>query len=80
MATSSGDSRAICQQTAELIKQVRAEAGLNQSQLAQLVGVSQAYVSQLESGRANPTILVLKRIFSRLGLHVVLIANGGEGN
>jgi transcriptional regulator with XRE-family HTH domain len=41
------------------IRRYRGEAGLSQEQLAERMGVDRAYVSGLELGRRNPTILTL---------------------
>lgn len=37
------------------LKEVRAEQGLSQSQLAALVGVSRNTISSIETGQFNPT-------------------------
>ena len=37
------------------LKEVRAEKGLSQSQLAEMVGVSRNTVSSIETGQFNPT-------------------------
>lgn len=37
------------------LKVARAEAGLSQSELAQLVGVSRQTISSIETGQFNPT-------------------------
>ena len=42
----------------------RESAGMTQAELAELCGVSQAYISKLESGEANPTIGKLGSIFA----------------
>ena len=44
----------------------RESRGLSQSQLAELCGVSQAYISKLESGEANPTIGKIGSIFAAM--------------
>lgn len=41
------------------IRTLRLEAGLSQEELAASVGVDQAYISRLEAGEKNPTILTL---------------------
>lgn len=41
------------------VRRLRGEAGLSQEGLAVLMGVDRAYVSGLELGRRNPTILTL---------------------
>lgn len=47
---------------AEYILRRRRELGLTQAQLAQLAGVSQAYISRLEKGRLDPRLSTFKRI------------------
>ena len=44
----------------------RQERGLSQQELADLLGVSKAYVVRLESGEANPSIAKAGRIFAAL--------------
>ena len=46
----------------------RQERGLTQQELADLLGVSKAYVVRLESGDANPSIAKAGRIFAALWL------------
>ena len=46
----------------------RQERGLSQQELADLLGVSKAYVVRLESGDANPSIAKAGRIFAALWL------------
>lgn len=46
----------------------RQERGLSQQELADLLGVSKAYVVRLESGDANPSIAKAGRIFAVLWL------------
>ena len=44
----------------------RESAGMTQSELAEVCGVSQAYISKLESGEANPTIGKIGAIFAAM--------------
>ena len=46
----------------------RQERGMTQQELADLLGVSKAYVVRLESGEANPSIAKAGRIFAALWL------------
>ena len=53
---------------------LREEAGLTQEQLAERCGLSQQYLSGLESGRRNPTVVTLYEIAAALGVsHVELV-------
>ena len=44
----------------------RERAGMTQAELAEICGVSQAYISKLESGEANPTIGKIGGIFAAM--------------
>lgn len=46
------------------------QAGISQSQLAEQVGVTQSYISQICAGKKVPTIATLTRISDALGLSV----------
>ena len=50
------------------IKQARRRLGLSQETLALQADVDRTYVSQLERGIANPSILILYRISTVLGM------------
>ena len=46
----------------------RESVGMTQEELAEVCGVSQAYISKLESGEANPTIGKMGAIFAAMWL------------
>jgi len=50
------------------VKRIRQEKGLTQEQLAELSGFSQQYLSGLEQGRRNPTIVSLYELATALGV------------
>jgi transcriptional regulator with XRE-family HTH domain len=53
---------------------LRKEAGLTQEQLAERSGLSQQYISGLERGRRNPTVVTLYELAGALGVsHVELV-------
>lgn len=53
---------------------LRHERGLTQEQVAELSGLSQQYLSDLERGRRNPTIITLYELAQALGIsHVALV-------
>lgn len=53
---------------------IRKERGLTQEQLAERSGLSQQYLSGLERGGRNPTIVTLYEIAAALGVsHVDLV-------
>ena len=50
------------------VKRLRMAAGLTQAALAERMGVDRAYVSGLELGQRNPTIVTLWHISKALGV------------
>jgi transcriptional regulator with XRE-family HTH domain len=46
---------------------LRKAAGLTQEQLAERSGFSQQYISKLEQGRRNPTVVTLYELAAGLG-------------
>ncbi|MEA3030149.1 MAG: hypothetical protein QOG13_1474 [Sphingomonadales bacterium] len=53
---------------------LRREAGLTQEQLAERCGLSQQYLSDLERGKLNPTVVTLYELATALGVsHVELV-------
>ena len=56
---------------------LRREAGLTQEQVAELSGFSQQYISGLEQGRRNPTVVTLFELAQALEVQPqVLLAAG----
>jgi transcriptional regulator with XRE-family HTH domain len=50
------------------VRKLRTAAGLSQAELAERMGVDRAYVSGLELGQRNPTIVTLWHITKALGV------------
>lgn len=50
------------------VKRLRIVAGLSQAELAERMGVDRAYVSGLELGQRNPTIVTLWHVAQALGV------------
>ena len=56
------------------VKRLREKKGLTQEQFAEISGFSQQYISSLERGRRNPTIITVYELSVALGVnHVDLI-------
>ena len=54
-----------------LLKAVRRQRGLTQSQLAKLAQTSQAYIAYLERGeKKNPSLMILRRLAKALKVTV----------
>lgn len=54
----------------EIIRTRRKELGVDQKTLARISGVSTHALSDLESGKGNPTLATLLRILDPLGLEL----------
>lgn len=48
----------------------RKEMGLTQKQLSELTGITQADISKLENGNANPSLKTLQRLAAAMGKSV----------
>lgn len=70
----------IAEQVAILVRGIRKNAGLNQSELAERCGLSQGRISQIEKGIAEPSIFAMVRIIEACGSRprLVAVAPGGE--
>jgi transcriptional regulator with XRE-family HTH domain len=49
------------------VRRIRGERGLTQEQFAERSGFSQQYISDLERGRRNPTVVSLFELAQALG-------------
>lgn len=59
------------QHLAAVLRQIRQEAGLTQSQLAEAISQSQSYVSKYESGEQRLDITELEAICTAVGISLV---------
>ncbi|HZP09414.1 helix-turn-helix transcriptional regulator [Methyloceanibacter sp.] len=50
-------------------RKIRLAKGLTQEQLAERSGFSQQYISDLERGRRNPTVVSVYELAQALGVH-----------
>ena len=65
----------------ERVSQLRQLQGLTLEQLAAASGVSRSMLSQIERGRANPTLAVTQRIARTFGISIgELVDDPGAGN
>ncbi len=65
---------------ADKIKNFRLENRMTLRQLADRAGVTAAYLSQLERGLANPSLMILKKIASALETNIVNLFLESESN
>jgi transcriptional regulator with XRE-family HTH domain len=56
------------------VRRIRLEKGLTQEQFAERSGFTQQYISDLEQGKRNPTVVTLFELAQALGVaHVALV-------
>ena len=56
------------------VRRLRQKKGLTQEQFAEVSGFSQQYISSLENGRRNPTVVTLYELATALGIsHIELV-------
>ena len=56
------------------VRRIRQRKGLTQEVFAELSGFSQQYISSLEQGRRNPTVVTLYELATALGVnHIELV-------
>lgn len=60
------------------INRFREEQGLSLRKLAQMVNMDYAYICNIESGQANPTLDTLSKIAAGLDVEVVELFDGGS--
>lgn len=51
-------------------KRIRTEKGLSQVDIARNLGVSRGFVSNIESGKRNPTLSTITRLANALGVTI----------
>jgi transcriptional regulator with XRE-family HTH domain len=50
------------------VRRIRRKRGLTQEKFAEISGFSQQYISGLESGRRNPTVVTVYELATALGV------------
>jgi len=67
---------ALAQRLAERLKELRREAGLNQSEMARALGLSQPTLNRLESATQNTTLATLDTVCRSLHCDVASLFTG----
>src|SRR3989338_2792576 len=52
--------------TGEYLKLLRKKARLSQTELAKKIGISQAHIAKIETGKVNPTLHTVKKILAAI--------------
>ena len=62
------------------VRRVREKTGLTQEKLSEISGFSQQYISGLEQGRRNPTIVTLYELSQALGVSHTELLRGHKND
>ena len=71
------DTDAYLHRLGERVRMLRNQRGMSRKVLAQHAKVSERYLAQLETGKGNGSIVLLRRISRALGLPVTQLVNEG---
>jgi XRE family aerobic/anaerobic benzoate catabolism transcriptional regulator len=58
------------EQLGQRVRNMRALRGMSRKVLAKVSGISERYIAQLESGRGNVSIVLLRRVSNAMGAHL----------
>jgi XRE family transcriptional regulator, aerobic/anaerobic benzoate catabolism transcriptional regulator len=79
MTTQSDDPETgFLEQLGQRVRTMRALRGMSRKVLAKVSGISERYIAQLESGKGNVSIVLLRRVSNAMGAHLEDLIPDGE--
>ena len=66
------------EQLGQRVRTMRALRGMSRKVLARVSGISERYIAQLESGKGNVSIVLLRRVSNAMGAHLEDLIPAGE--
>ena len=72
----SNKEKALLKKIGQNLQKLRHQRGISQEQLAYDTDLDRTYISDIEQGKKNPTIIVLSRIADTLKVQIKDIING----
>jgi XRE family aerobic/anaerobic benzoate catabolism transcriptional regulator len=70
MTEASDPETGFLEQLGQRVRTMRALRGMSRKVLAKVSGISERYIAQLESGKGNVSIMLLRRVSSAMGAHL----------
>jgi XRE family aerobic/anaerobic benzoate catabolism transcriptional regulator len=70
MSETLNSETAFLEQLGQRVRTMRALHGMSRKVLAKVSGISERYIAQLESGKGNVSIVLLRRLSSAMGAHL----------
>jgi len=78
MTESSDPETGFLEQLGQRVRTMRALRGMSRKVLAKVSGISERYIAQLESGKGNVSIVLLRRVAGAMGSHLEDIIPSSE--
>src|ERR1700759_2406777 len=66
------------EQLGQRVRTMRALRGMSRKVLAKVSGISERYIAQLESGKGNVSVVLLRRVSHAMGAHLGDLIPAGE--
>src|ERR1700751_2228202 len=66
------------EQLGQRVRTMRALRGMSRKLLAKVSGISERYIAQLESGKGNVSIVLLRRVSNAMGAHLEDLIPSGD--
>jgi XRE family aerobic/anaerobic benzoate catabolism transcriptional regulator len=66
------------EQLGQRVRTMRALRGMSRKVLAKVSGISERYIAQLESGKGNVSIVLLRRVSNAMGAHIEDLIPAGD--
>src|SRR5579862_9446243 len=70
MTETSDPESTFLEQLGQRVRTTRALRGMSRKVLAKVSGISERYIAQLEAGRGNVSIVLLRRVSQAMGAHL----------
>jgi len=78
MTESSDSEISFLEQLGQRVRTMRSLHGMSRKVLAKVSGISERYIAQLEAGRGNVSIVLLRRVAGAMGAHLEDLIPSGE--
>src|ERR1700739_1175150 len=78
MSDESDLEKAFLEQLGQRVRNMRALRGMSRKVLAKVSGISERYIAQLESGKGNVSIVLLRRVSNAIAAHLEVLIPSGD--
>jgi XRE family aerobic/anaerobic benzoate catabolism transcriptional regulator len=78
MTESSDSETSFLEQLGQRVRTMRSLRGMSRKVLAKVSGISERYIAQLEAGRGNVSIVLLRRVSNAMGAHLEDLIPSGD--